>query len=769
MGSILLRSVEYQQEDLLHEKISYFEEATAIALKNQDSSGYYDARNFWLSHLMGKGKLDSIVPLIHESIDFFSKKNLPKLLQDSYWSLANFYEYEGEINQAESTFQKILNLNSTDSVFLNQKARGHWIYANFLARQSRVGEAIRHFEEAEALFRSEPNWDIGPLTGTTYNLALLYRKAGQSEKAFDYLLETWERQDSIDAAAERQRYEELEIRYQSAKKEQEILRLEAENIEQTQSQKISLAIFLSVISLLIALGIIWYWKQKQKIQWAQKISELDTIKREFFENISHEFRTPLTLIQGPIEVLMRDPDLPHAALENLNLIQKHSARMLELVDQVLALNQMENSLIPILKTPQELGFLIRTEAAPYHLKSSEKQIEWTENIDLPTGLWLIDRDLLLKVLHNLWGNAVKYTPTNGKIHWEAKLIDHQTLSLKVSNSAPELKPQQIQKLFSRYHQIDSNQSGFGIGLALVKSIISRLGGEISAGLESHVLTVGFTIPIEQAISDPSPIRQSECPIPIAESDFSKILLVEDHEDTRFLMGQVLAKDYQVLFAANGREGWEKALSEVPDLVLTDLRLPDFTGIELCGKIKSHELLSHIPVIILTASGEVSHHKVSLGSGADDYFVKPIDTELLRSRIENLIQSRKQLRDRYSRELILKPIELAINPAEEKFLRRLQSITEEALENTSFSADDFAQAMNLSRMQLHRKLKHLFGKSTMEYLKEQRLMTASDLLLKSDLPVSEVAYTVGFNDLSHFSKSFKSFFGKSPSEFQKISK
>ncbi|WP_297338419.1 helix-turn-helix domain-containing protein [Algoriphagus sp.] len=769
IGSLVQRSNENQPRDSLQEKISYFQEATALALKHQDSSGYFDSRNFWLSHLMGKGKLDSIVPLIQESIDFFSKKNLLGLLQDSYWSLANFYEYEGEIKQAEDTFLKILSLNSSTSSPLNQKARGHWVYANFLARQNRMVEAISQFELAETMFRSEPVWDIGPLTGTTYNLALLYRQAGQFEKAFDYLQETWNRQDSIHLAAERQRYQELEVRYQNAKKEQEILSLKAENMAQSQSQRISLAIFLSIIILMIALGIVWYWRQQQKIRWAQKISELDTIKREFFENISHEFRTPLTLIQGPTEVLLRDPNLPPVALDNLNLIQKHSTRMLELVEQILALNQLENSLIPILKTPQELDLLLRSEATPYHLKSAEQQIEWIENLDVPKGLWLVDRDLLLKVLHNLWGNAVKFTPTHGKITWEAKLIQDQTLSLKVSNSAPEFNPQQIQKLFSRYHQIDSNQPGFGIGLALVKSIITRQGGEIFAKFNSQVLTIGFTLPLQKAYTDPTAIPQSTLPVPLPDAEFSKILVVEDHEDTRFLIAQVLAKQYLLNFAVNGKEGMEKALSEVPDLILIDLKLPDFDGISLCDKIKSHELISHIPVIILTASGVASNHKVSFGFGADDFFTKPIDTELLLSRIENLIQSRKLLRDRYSRELILKPIELAINPAEEKFIHRLGLITKEALENPSFSADDFAQAMNLSRMQLHRKLKHLFGKSTMEYLKEQRLMTASNLLLQSDLPISEVAYAVGYNDLSHFSKSFKSFFGKSPSEFQKISK
>jgi YesN/AraC family two-component response regulator len=303
-------------------------------------------------------------------------------------------------------------------------------------------------------------------------------------------------------------------------------------------------------------------------------------------------------------------------------------------------------------------------------------------------------------------------------------------------------------------------------------LVKRLNGKIDAVKVEDQLILTVMLPVDlDALpknviiideEDQNETIQREI---LPNQDKPILLIAEDHPDTRRILTELFQNDYQVIASGNGGEAWEICQEIVPDLILSDISMPEVTGLELCKRIKTHEFLSHIPVFLLTASAGLSTQLEGSEAEADGYMSKPFNHELLAQEIKKLIIQRKKLRDRYSKEVILKPVDLAINSVEERFLEKLQEVVSGNFENPDFGAEDFAEAMDMSRMQLHRKLKHLTGHSAMEFLKDQRLKTAASLLKRGDLSISDVAYSVGFNDLSHFSKSFKASFGLSPTEYQ----
>ncbi|SEF57930.1 hybrid sensor histidine kinase/response regulator transcription factor [Algoriphagus boritolerans] len=768
LGTLMLSVEEGRAEDFLRSGDYYYSKALALSLHTNDSTSFYDLSTYLATQDFGKGKLDSIENVYLQAIAFFEKTKNQKLLASTLWGLGWAYESENEPDKAEDTYQRLIRLNSGDSAKVNDMARAHWIYANFLNRREDIDGAIREFETAEKLFNSEKEQDIGPLNGTIYNLATLYRKAGRDREAFDYLEKAWTMQDSIDQAMEYDLLKELEIKYQTAQKDKAIAELQLE----TSRRNFQIGIGLAAFTLLVAGFIFFVRYQRKKIALAKKITDLDEVKNQFFENITHEFRTPLTLIDSPLQLLSKDNQTTPEAKTKIELIRSQSSRLLELVDQILSLNQLKNGEINVLLKKSNLNHSIRSILDPFEFQAKEKGIQWQSALKLSEEEVWFDFDLLQKILGNLLGNALKYTPSEGKIILSGS-HDGKFLKLKIQNSAPDIHPQDLKKIFDRFYQKDDKSSGFGIGLSLVKAVLDRLNGSWEAAIQDQSLVISAQIPVTLDLLPQNAIVLQETPEPeAAAADPTEalgekpiLLIAEDHPDTRAILSDIFRKDYQVITAKTGVEAWKICQEVVPDLILSDISMPDVGGLELCRKIKVHEFLSHIPVFLLTASSGIASQIKGAEAEADGYMTKPFNHDLLISEIKKLITQRKKLRDRYSREVILKPVDLAINSAEEQFLEKLQQVIADNFENPDFSAENFASAMAMSRMQLHRKLKHLTGLSAMEFLKDQRLKTAANLLSRGDLSVSDVAYSVGFNDISHFSKSFKASFGQSPTDYQ----
>lgn len=522
-----------------------------------------------------------------------------------------------------------------------------------------------------------------------------------------------------------------------------------------------------------------------KIQ-AEKLQELDQTKSRFFANISHEFRTPLTLISGCLE------DLTKNAGENENqvrisIMQKNTTRLRQLIEQLLDLSKLESGKLKLNVAPMNPGNFLRAITSSFSSWAAQKQI--TLAVDLPEQhvLAYIDEDVLEKIINNLLSNAIKFTPQQGSVSLSSQWNEDE-LTVYVKDTGPGIPASKINQIFERFYQIDDSntrsQEGSGIGLALVKELVSLHHGQITVESQPGAGTsFKLTIPIHEKYYSSTEIGfvqknrissglagfNKSTPVETysefidGSSESPIILVVEDNIDLGQYIGDHLP-DCGIILAVNGKDGLNKAIHHVPDLIISDVMMPEMDGVELCKKIKEEEKTSHIPVILLTAKADIESRLEGLETGADDYMTKPFNARELQTRVKNLIHQREKLIARFSRTVILKPKEIAITSPDEIFLEKVMVIIENHLGNSEFSVDDFQKEIGMSRMQLHRKLKALTGHSAGEFMRIQRLIRASEMLSKTDDNISEVCYQTGFTSLSYFAKCFKKQFGTTPKDY-----
>lgn len=520
----------------------------------------------------------------------------------------------------------------------------------------------------------------------------------------------------------------------------------------------------------------WRWQTKilirMKEEEAERLMEIDQFKTNFFTNISHEFRTPLTLISGPVERLMSQSENP-VFKSQLNLIKQNSKRLLNLVDQLLEVSKIKTGKLQLRIQKGNLGLLLQSIVSNFFYFASEKEIRIRTDIPLMTEVWF-DPDKIEKILGNLLQNAIKYGKPGTEVLVKSRIHEKQ-LQLTVSNhSLVKYTKEEISRLFDKFYKPDTKIEGFGIGLPLVKDLVELHKGKIDLHLEEKdFFVVNITIPVEKYSFRPEQVIEEEAyeeaQKPIGHEftvgeDAPLVLVVEDNYKVRsFIIGE-LKPYYKIIEAENGREGLFIALKKIPDLIISDVMMPEMDGIELCQKLKTDEKTSHIPIILLTAKSEEENILKGLEVGADDYILKPFGIKQLLVRIQKLIELRRELRIRYSGKTSIAPNEIAITSTDEKFLEKIQNIVDEDLGDSNFSVDEFCKKLGMSRMQLHRKLTALTGLSTSAFIRDQRLRLALQRLEKSGDSISEIAYAVGFSSPSYFIKCFKETYQMTPNEY-----
>ena len=547
-------------------------------------------------------------------------------------------------------------------------------------------------------------------------------------------------------------------------------------------------------------------QQKATIEaQAQKLQELDRLKSRFFANISHEFRTPLLLILGPLQDTLDGVygSVGAALRRQIEMMQRSGYRLLRLINQLLDLSKLESgnmrlqarraNLMPFLKG------IVLSFSSMAERKHIDLQLHTEENrIDLD-----FDPDKLEKVFFNLLSNAFKFTPEHGAISVHAGTVaGEDQVEIRVSDTGRGIPPEALPFIFDRFHQVDAatarEHEGTGIGLALVRELVTLHGGTITAEStpgEGSAFIV--RIPVSGApervdgeraedeavqgdgavngryreislralweIESDGGVADVELPSPLP-AEAPTILLVEDNPDVRAYVKTHLARHYHLDEAADGVEGLEQARRRPPDLIISDVMMPRMDGYALCRTIKTDPDLNHIPVILLTAKAGEESKVEGLETGADDYIYKPFSADELLARAENLIEIRRLLRQRFSREVVaVQPSEIAVTSTDTAFLERVQAVVEEYMANSNFGAEWLADEVGLSPRQLRRKLKDLTNLSTAGYIRSMRLQRAAQLLEEQAGNVSEVAYAVGFQDPKHFSKLFRQVFGVAPSQ------
>lgn len=559
-------------------------------------------------------------------------------------------------------------------------------------------------------------------------------------------------------------------------------------------------LFLTTMLVIFALLRLFINREKIKSQLvfervnARKLHELDMLKLKFFTNISHEIRTPLTLILGPLEKLMHKKVDEKEMQVNLNLIYRNALNLSKLVNQLLDFRKLQSGNLKLSLTEADLVGFVQNLVHSFNDFAAEKQIK-LKFTTLKKRLFVsFDPDVIEKILNNLLSNAFKFTEAGGTISVNLSLIfdsedtdflneekEEQFIEIIVKDTGRGIQEKHLNKIFMRFFQVgeenDAN-SGTGIGLSLVKELVSLHKGNIFVTSKPGKGTK-FTIRI------PYNTSVSENSVPPSEAELENtdkmlfpdiydestdtlqsriMLIVDDNPDVRQFIASHFKDSFKILEAKNGEEGWNIAVKTIPNIIISDIIMPNIDGYEFCKRIKSDERTSHIPVLLLTAMHSKDHELKGLTTGADDYITKPFDLAVLQAKVENMLSIRESLKEKYSGTMLLQPRNVLISSPDERFLQKAIEVVETNISDSDLDIEAFSVKVGVSRMQLYRKLHALTNMTVKEFIRHIRLKRATQLLVQKKLNVSEVAYEVGFKDLSHFRKCFKREFGVNATEY-----
>lgn len=811
IGNTYLTQTKYEEALKNYQRAAAFGDASirGVALINiavvHNQMGNVDAaRDYFQKGIEDAERLGKKghLAFIYRNLGILEKKsaNYEKSL-DYYRTALEHYQ---KLSDDYSTSEIIQNMGN---VYFEQKdftkALGH--YEQSLAIQARIDNAmgmcfnqlfvaktlkeLGQLERAKVLLnRVEICGDSLDLLSARADAAELMSKIlkdeGLYEEALRYQITFKTLSDSIKGINSEERIAELETQYQTTQKESEIQLLSTQNeianlkIEKQNNTRNFLII---VALILLVLSLALYSRYAIKNKAAEKLRELDALKSRFYTNISHEFRTPLTLILNPLDRLLNG-DGKVSQKNEVMVAYRNAERLLELTNQMLDLSKLEAGKLNLQVVSIDLKDFITVTSASFESWAESKNISFATQLDFDDPKGYLDTDKLHKILNNLLSNAFKYTPSGGSVNFKAASKKGK-LYLAISDTGDGFSANDQQLIFDRFHQVSPSQEqgGTGIGLTLTKELVLLHKGSIEVESQHQKgSTFSVEIPIAkdfyttaEIATIPSIIQKQQKREKIHQSNNRKVapknaqlvLVVEDNEDLRTYLGNLLEPKYQVHFATNGQKGLEKAQKLIPDLIISDWMMPKMHGGQLCEAIKTDERTSHIPLVLLTAKVDQESKVGGLSIGADDYLAKPFDNQELLVRVENLIKQRETLRLKYAETLLVEPSKISIPDPDKLFLEKALEQVNTHITDSAYSVEQFQKAMGMSRMQLHRKLKALLDQSASEFIRNLRLQRAADMLSQKKLQVSEVAYQCGFNNLSYFGQCFKEKFGVSPSQYE----
>jgi len=532
----------------------------------------------------------------------------------------------------------------------------------------------------------------------------------------------------------------------------------------------------------------------------EKIKEINKMKLEFFTNVSHEFKTPLTLILGPIQQLINSKETSAKVRNSLMLMERNANQLFRLVNQIMEFRKVENKELKLQPSKGDMVNFCREEVFSFKMLANQNNL----NLIFECGEYSIegffDWDKMEKILNNLISNSIKFSDEGGTIKVSLSIPvnqkqrkietfenEHRYVRIVVEDTGEGIPQNQLSLIFERFYQINKNSkagaNGSGIGLALTKSLIEMHKGTISVeSVENKGSRFIIELPLLtelKLLSHPSKdVDKKKYNDKISgnlsepkknEGEINEksptILLVEDNPDMLEFISSTLDSKYNICKASDGVEGLKKALDIVPDLIVSDVMMPNMDGIEFCERVKNHEITDHIPVILLTAKGSTDHRIEGLEVGADSYIPKPFDMRHLEVRIQKLMLQRNTLKQKFTKGGIkLDSEKVGINRSEKIFLEKIEKIMEENLTNSDFGVEDLGDALGYSRMQLYRKLKSVRGISANEFMREYRIKKAAVYLRETDMRIFEILYEIGISNHSYFTKCFKQYFNKSPREY-----
>lgn len=540
-----------------------------------------------------------------------------------------------------------------------------------------------------------------------------------------------------------------------------------------------------MITIFFGLAYNFRMAEKEKNE-AEKVKEMDKVKSRFFANISHEFRTPLTLMLGPLRQMEQGKMDEAGSRKYLKMMRQNGERLLHLINQLLDLSKLESGKMELQVAKTDITGLLKATVYSFNSMAEQKMVNYHTHFPEHEIVGWIDKDKFQKIVTNLLSNAFKFTPENGSVSVGVENGDKR-IRITVQDSGTGIPKEQLDKIFDRFYQVEGTEGGSGIGLSLVKELVQLHKGQISVSSDwGRGTSFRLSIPVarefyadediesfstEQSVQPVAPVSSEagfdEEAAQLSDASLPTVLVVEDNADLQSFIADTLKTDFNIIRAMNGKEGLDKAVELIPDLIVTDVMMPVMDGVTMTGLVKENESTSHIPVIVLTAKAASESRIEGLKTGADDYLIKPFDGDELKVRIRNLIDQRMKLRELFSQKVIsITPDKITVPAQENTFLEKVREAINENLDNEYFSVVELATAVHMSRSQLHRKLKALTGAGPNELIRNFRLERALDLLQNGAGNVTEVAFMTGFASPAYFSKCFSERYGFTPAEVKK---
>ncbi|GAE18665.1 hybrid sensor histidine kinase/response regulator transcription factor [Bacteroides pyogenes] len=531
-------------------------------------------------------------------------------------------------------------------------------------------------------------------------------------------------------------------------------------------------------------------QKKQLLSLSKQLEEATNAKLVFFTNISHEFRTPLTLILGPIDTLLNSGNISVKQRALLEIIQRSSNSLLNLLSQILEFRKLENGKLDVQFVKDDIKRFLEDLNIAFFDYAKRKELNFTFTADDYPYVIPFDKDKIEKIYFNLLSNAFKHTHKNGAIRiniTRTQYNEAEYFKLSVYNDGEAIPPDKINNIFNRFYKVNPTDSGTGIGLALTNSLVDLHNGVIAVeSIEGKGTLFNVLLPYEQKIAGDMPLQEDTHEIGLAESllqtnaesmqekifvenilseDKKIILLIDDNADMRNYMRLILQNDYTIIEADNGSTGIELSIKFLPDIIICDVIMPGIDGFQVCKSLKGNMFTSHIPVILLTACSLDEQKAQGFVSGADAYIPKPFNAQLLKIRIDRLIENRQKIKDAFASNLLSDSKKSTLAETEQSFINKFQEYVENNITDPDLNIVEVAQYMGLSRSQLYRKMKSITEYSPNEFVRILRLKYAARMIT-SGTQIAEIAYKSGFSSASYFTKCFKEFYKVSPTEFMK---
>ncbi len=774
------KALEYQHRSLeLHEKLDK-KRGTIIVMNNL--AVIYQMR----------GDLEKSLDFLQRALELSQSIQYKRGLTLSYGNIAEVYKDQKDYDKAIEYDLLSLKLN-TESGSIGEMGKSNLNLAKIYLEIDELETAEDYLEKAIALCTEGQS--ILALRDAYFTLSNVNEKQGKYRESLVALKQAEFLEDSVSNEEKTKSLTEQQVRYETEKKEQQLALLS----QQKKVDTLWRYVLIGSLVVLAVLGFLIYrymrfkavqhkklYEEEHKV--SKQLQELDAMKSRFFTNISHEFRTPLTLIKGPVDSLLGSVNEEQRGA--LLLIKRNANKLLKLVNQLLDLSKIESHKMELHTSPQSIVPFIRriTMLFSSHLERKKIKLDWVEPPEDITVYF--DEEKLEHVVENLLSNAVKWTPEGGKIIVSSEKTlwaGRQCFKLSVKDNGPGIPEESLPYIFDRFYQSSSQEQveGTGIGLALAKELVELHHGQIQVvsklrvGSEFMVLLplgkehlqeneinlfkandIAFPDQVEKAVEiNYEKINDS------APDESCLVLLVEDNEDVRLYLEKILRRKFKLSLAVDGIDGWNKILDSIPDLIVSDVMMPGLNGLELCKRIKSDSRTSHIPVILLTAKASEEDKIEGLQYRANDYLMKPFNEMELILKIENLLSIRKEMRSKFSNPEI-KPNEIGLSSLDEVFVEKLKQNLEEHHSNERYGIEEMSKEMGMSRSLLHRKILAMTGQAPSMLLRKFRLERALMMLKKQTGTISEISYQVGFSSPAYFTKCFSEEYGYTPKEIMK---